>query len=171
MIADVAPAAASVALLVGVTLGLRRRERRRTSVYGRTDPYGYRYELGLPPLAWPEPWRRNPRAAGCVVVPVAVLIDIADPDELGEARRLRRDRIDWVRDSINANGVELPVIVVVDAKGHVTVRDGHHRILAADELGMPGLPCEVQTSPGIPRRSRPIVEVIGPLLRGVAGTG
>jgi len=82
--------------------------------------------------ARPEPWRTHPNAQRAFLFPRALLEDLAQPDRLREIRGSARVRL--VRDQLLRDGLREPLEFVIDTDGLLALRDGHHRLLASQDL-------------------------------------
>lgn len=114
------------------------RRRRRVEL----EPYTFRYELNLPsePEPWPEPWRTGEWAGRAGLLDRAVVDAVTNP---AERRGAARDtlRISIIQQSVREVGYTTPLQINVGrACGKVVLKDGHHRLIAGENLGLTVLP-------------------------------
>lgn len=102
-------------------------------------PIPWVLELPPEPKSWPQPWRDNPRNDDAFLVRREVLLVFAQGERLSEISR-NLERLAWIQESMDIDGIKEPLELVIDSYGIIVLRDGHHRLLCAGELGMEELP-------------------------------
>lgn len=78
------------------------------------------------------------------------------------------ERRTFVREYVASYGLD-PLTIVLDMHGRVVLEDGHHRLLAARDLGIPSLPIVFKYSEQIRVECGYFAELLVPLLVGVTG--
>lgn len=109
----------------------------------------YEAEPGPPRV---EPWESLP---DLYVLPVALLQRIAQHDHLSQLQTASHERetVAALVDDIQHNGLQKPLVLIIDRMGYLVLQDGHHRLLAAIEIGRPTLPVRLKRAERIKRRA------------------
>lgn len=71
---------------------------------------------------------------------------LAQPDRINTIRLRETDQVDVLIDDLRFRGFSEPMIVVVDVRGRMVLKDGHHRLLAATVLGIDRVPVRFRRS-------------------------
>jgi len=121
------------------------------------------------PVVRKDPWWDTPRRPEVYLVDISFIASLACPDRLAEVQRLDRTWIDEIREDLAVAGFRRWLEIVVDDRGCLVLRDGYHRLVAAQELGLVQLPITYVAAERIPGYKRPIRSVIG-LLSVLAST-
>lgn len=92
--------------------------------------------------ALPEPWRQHPKAARTEVrlIPTVIARQCADKRQVSEILAHEAEYVSELAADIKENGLRDPLIFHVDGAGRFCLRNGHHRMLAAEIIGMNWLP-------------------------------
>jgi ParB-like nuclease domain len=94
------------------------------------------------PNVRPEPWRENfPEAT---LVPIDFVSYFVNETEINEKDRFERWKCDEVKASLTDDGFHQPMVMYWDDEGRVRFHDGHHRLVAARELGWKTVPVELR---------------------------
>jgi hypothetical protein len=107
-----------------------------------------------------EPWRHGPHGATSIVVGVELLAEIADPRRLQELAAVETQYLLDLEGDIKENGIQEPLLLIVDGLGRIAMKEGHHRTIVATRIGMTGLPVRLRTSEGRVRYGRPLSETM-----------
>lgn len=97
----------------------------------------------------PEVFDWLARVVGAAMTLQELLAQYTDGDEHGWEsefawlRRKHRVKLDKLKSSIEANGIERPILLGWDNR----VWDGHHRLCVADELGLTTVPVKIEAKP------------------------
>lgn len=95
-----------------------------------------------------------------------VVAAIANPRRLNTIRNTTRGKaqLDVVKDRAKTDGVGV-FVICVDTRGVVALKDGHHRLIYAQEEGIRWLPVTIRHSRGIRSHGKHITEILLLLLR------
>lgn len=113
--------------------------------------YPVPYTLHLPPKPRAEPWRYHSITLSnkIYLLPVAFCETFADLKEVDHNRKMEANKIEWLRESIDEEGLKRPCILVIDATGKLRYHDGYHRLAAVQQVkDFSHIPCILQTSTG-----------------------
>lgn len=93
-------------------------------------------------------------------------LDIRLVKWLAQDSRLRfilnndKDILDGLRESVKKNGIQKPVVIKTDSYSHVSLYDGHHRLIVAEQLGLRKVPVLFETCELLRIESKPVSELI-----------
>lgn len=110
-----------------------------------------------------EPWRSFP--VDSFIVPVVLVRHFASTEEIDYINQFEGDQVDFLRSSIRMLGLQRPLEMTVDTLGKLTLRDGHHRLLAFMSMGEEKVPVFFTKSTKIKKFCRPLHEELPNLLR------
>lgn len=85
---------------------------------------------------------------------------LASPDRYREVNRTDKAWIAELRADIEVHGFRNWLEIVVDDGGRLVLRDGYHRLVVAQELGVDRLPVTFTPSPRIPGFKHHLRDVI-----------
>lgn len=126
--------------------------------------YPYTYQYTGEPWPPPESWRKSLGADKAVLIPTMTLTKLSDPARVEELARRYPAYLASLETDIQENGLREVLEVVVDGRGRIRVRNGHHRIIVAERLSLPILPVVITPVEAIRGWARPIAEVLSSLL-------
>jgi hypothetical protein len=157
------------------SLLIRKRKRRWSflveSYFYTPEPYTYKYELNLSEPR-PQPWRNHDLASRNTIylLPIEFCEMFADDQQIHSNRKMVPEKIEWLRDSIDKEGLKRPCILVVDATGKLRYHDGYHRLTAIQQIpDFTHVPCILQHSTGrIRGYGRPLHQVMEVILKMVS---
>lgn len=115
----------------------------------------------IPPAYVPPRWKSAGDAA--TPLPIWLVAQFINPHELERIVANEMDRVDWLRESIAAVGFERPFEINYDDR-RVAFRDGHHRLLAAVQLGETHVPVILVPSAHVRGFGRPVRDLFEYLL-------
>lgn len=94
--------------------------------------------------------------------PTDALLQIANAERLRHIKDT--DRYYTVREEIRNGTTRTPLLIVVDQSGKIALEDGHHRVLAAKELGYETLPVTFKDSKRISSHGKHVQTMLPMLL-------
>lgn len=112
-----------------------------------------------------EPWTTHLYADTALLLPVDMLLLLADERELNRIRQQESHWLAQIRNDVAAEGIRQVLLAVVTDDGRIALEDGRHRLIVAQELGIPTLPVHFKHSERMGSGfSRRVSDVLGPLL-------
>lgn len=110
-----------------------------------------------------EPWRDSPMDV--VLIPLEAVIHFTDPAKLAFIEQFEYDQVEALRLVICSEGLKSPLEMVIDIFGKLTLRNGHHRLLALRDLGENEIPVYFLKSNNVRTFCRPLHEELPYLIR------
>lgn len=114
----------------------------------------------------PEPWRHHPLAGACLLFARDVLMAMAQGPRLALISR-DGEYLDRLRASLVAEGLKVPLELVIDREGRIVLKDGHHRLLVTEGVeGFETFPARLTRSDtGIAVTCATVFDILSELLR------
>lgn len=93
-----------------------------------------------------DPWR-NKCLKSVYLIPRSILEDIVQVQQYQYCISQDIEKVDLIRQSILEVGLEKPFEIVIDSRGVIILRDGHHRLIATQGLKhFDFIPCTISKS-------------------------
>lgn len=90
------------------------------------------------PWVMPEPWRTFPMDA--IELPVDVVVHFTDPAKIDHIYQFEMDQVEVLRTSLRSIGLCRPIEMVIGTDAKMTLRDGHHRLVTFQTMGLTKIP-------------------------------
>lgn len=111
-----------------------------------------------------DAWRTGKHADVTVEVPLALLGQMVQLDRASTISVHDKDYMDELISSIRSRGFDIPIVVAIDRNGRMVVKDGHHRIAAAQRLGLRLVPTRFENAQKLSMNGSVLVQSMLPAL-------